>query len=55
MRNFTDCKTDPKTLRKVIFEKWRAFPHWGVLFLDGFSVFFDDSLHWSAGFQIFRR
>ena len=39
MRNFTECKTDPKSLGKFIFEKWRAFHHRGAQFSDGFWSF----------------
>ena len=46
MLNSTECKTDPKTLGKFIFEKWRAFPHRGLQFLGVFLVIFDDNLHW---------
>ena len=55
MRNLTECKTDPKTLRKFIFEKGPAFPHRGAVFLGVFSVFFDDCRRMRAGFQIFRH
>ena len=55
MLNSTECKTDPKTLRKFIFEKWRAFPHWGLLFLGVFLMIFDDNLHCNADFRISRR
>ena len=45
LNSTAECKTDPKTLVKFIFEKLRALPHCGAQFLDGF---------WSFSWQ-FRR